>query len=291
MGALVTSNEAGDSVPDWPLAYGRMVPVGHLQGPVVYEYLHRVVAGSVAILTMVLAGWAFIHEKGTAVRIISAAAVAGIIGQALLGGVRVRLGESHSYGIATLHAFTAQAFLCILTVLVVQVSPQWRSGGLMRGGGGTSRGLAAACTAAAAVLLLQTLLGAGYRHRILGLAPHAAGAVVVTCLAIGVWVAARRASQGAPLESPARGVHALARLALLSVAAQIVLGPVTYLLLQQTRSGPSAAGMSPVVPVVVVLAVLHLGVGSALLVETMVLSLWTLSASRSAQNPPGTSAT
>lgn len=74
MGALVTNNEARDSVPDWPLAYGRIVPIGHLQGPVVFGYFHRVVAGSVGILTIVLAAWAFVRENRAAVRIVSAAA-------------------------------------------------------------------------------------------------------------------------------------------------------------------------------------------------------------------------
>ena len=31
MGALVTSNEAGDSVPGWPLAWGTLVPGGTCQ--------------------------------------------------------------------------------------------------------------------------------------------------------------------------------------------------------------------------------------------------------------------
>ena len=48
-GALVTSNDAADSVPDWPLAYGKIIPP--LVGGIRYEYAHRVMAGTVAILT------------------------------------------------------------------------------------------------------------------------------------------------------------------------------------------------------------------------------------------------
>jgi cytochrome c oxidase assembly protein subunit 15 len=54
-GALVTSNDAADSVPDWPLAYGRIIPP--LIGGIRYEYAHRVVAALVAILTTILAIW------------------------------------------------------------------------------------------------------------------------------------------------------------------------------------------------------------------------------------------
>ena len=59
-GALVTSNDAADSVPDWPLAYGRIIPP--LIGGIRYEFAHRVVAGLVAILTVVLADLDFIQQ-------------------------------------------------------------------------------------------------------------------------------------------------------------------------------------------------------------------------------------
>src|SRR5215831_19911718 len=59
-GALVTSNEAGDSVPDWPMSFGRWV-LGSRQfvGNVRFEYSHRVVAGAVGIFTVLTAAWAW----------------------------------------------------------------------------------------------------------------------------------------------------------------------------------------------------------------------------------------
>src|ERR1700679_4249290 len=54
-GALVTSNDAADSVPDWPLAYHRIIPP--LVGGIRYEYTHRVLAGLVSIFTLILAIW------------------------------------------------------------------------------------------------------------------------------------------------------------------------------------------------------------------------------------------
>ena len=59
--ALVTSNEAGDSVPDWPLSFGRwLIQSGHFVANVRYEYSHRVIAASVGLVTALLAirGWA-----------------------------------------------------------------------------------------------------------------------------------------------------------------------------------------------------------------------------------------
>jgi len=127
--------------------------------------------------------------------------------------------------------------------------------------------------AAAGALLLQGLAGAGFRHKILGVAPHVAGAVLATGLVAAAWLAARQAGARASAGSPARTALVPARLALWSVSAQIALGPLTYLALQGAASLPAPA---------VILAVLHLGMGSALLAETMVLSLWTLRAARHA---------
>src|SRR6266700_4441165 len=54
-GGLVTSNDAALSVPDWPLAWGKLIPP--LEGGIVYEFGHRVAAAAVAILTVILAFW------------------------------------------------------------------------------------------------------------------------------------------------------------------------------------------------------------------------------------------
>jgi len=45
-GALVTSNDAGLSVPDWPTSFGYLVKVPHFVGGVRYEWSHRMVAGT-----------------------------------------------------------------------------------------------------------------------------------------------------------------------------------------------------------------------------------------------------
>ena len=60
-GALVTSNDAGLSIPDWPLAYGSLVPP--LVGGIRYEYGHRVVRGHHCDVTVMLAHLALAHRK------------------------------------------------------------------------------------------------------------------------------------------------------------------------------------------------------------------------------------
>ena len=62
-GALVTSNNAADSVPDWPLAYGKLIPP--MIGGIRFEYAHRVMAALVSILTSDSgrAGWRLRNKR------------------------------------------------------------------------------------------------------------------------------------------------------------------------------------------------------------------------------------
>ena len=60
IGGLVTSHEAGMSVPDWPNTYGYnmfLFPIGQWVGGVFYEHTHRLLASAVGLLTVVLAVW------------------------------------------------------------------------------------------------------------------------------------------------------------------------------------------------------------------------------------------
>ncbi len=62
MGGLVTSHEAGMSVPDWPTTYGYNLfffPVSKWIGGIFFEHTHRLVASGVGLLTTILALWLF----------------------------------------------------------------------------------------------------------------------------------------------------------------------------------------------------------------------------------------
>src|ERR1700721_654523 len=54
-GALVTRNDAGLAVPDWPLSYGSLMPP--MVGGIFYEHGHRVIATIAGLLTIILAVW------------------------------------------------------------------------------------------------------------------------------------------------------------------------------------------------------------------------------------------
>src|SRR3954462_4022570 len=64
-GSLVTSHDAGLSVPDWPTSYGWSMftfppPMGVAN--ILYEHGHRLIASSVGLLTIVMAVWLWMAE-------------------------------------------------------------------------------------------------------------------------------------------------------------------------------------------------------------------------------------
>ena len=178
-GALVTNNFAGDSVPDWPLAYGRLIPP--FVGGIRFEYTHRVIAGVVAILTFILAIWVIRAERRPVARHLAWSAFALVIAQAALGGFRVLEGNPELS--ATAHATIAQIFFIMLVGLSIYLSPWWQSehAQLDDSGAPPVRYLTVWTTAA---ILGQILLGAAFRHGALGIAPHLVGAGVVTALVV-----------------------------------------------------------------------------------------------------------
>lgn len=62
LGGLVTSHEAGMSVPDWPTSYGYnmfALPIKFWTGGAFWEHTHRLLASVVGLLTTILAVWFF----------------------------------------------------------------------------------------------------------------------------------------------------------------------------------------------------------------------------------------
>src|SRR5881394_1632741 len=60
IGGLVTSHEAGMSVPDWPNSYGYnmfLFPPSKWIGGILYEHSHRLLASTVGLLVVALMRW------------------------------------------------------------------------------------------------------------------------------------------------------------------------------------------------------------------------------------------
>src|SRR5438552_5298352 len=92
-GSLVTSTDAGLSVPDWPTSYGWNMftfPPSKWVGGIFYEHGHRLIASTVGFLTIVLAGWLWRADPRWWMRRLGVAALAAVVLQGLLGGCTVR---------------------------------------------------------------------------------------------------------------------------------------------------------------------------------------------------------
>ena len=65
-GSLVTSHDAGLSVPDWPTSYGWNMftfPPSMWVANIFYEHGHRLIASTVGFLTIVLATWIWLADS------------------------------------------------------------------------------------------------------------------------------------------------------------------------------------------------------------------------------------
>jgi cytochrome c oxidase assembly protein subunit 15 len=268
-GGLVTSTGSALAVPDWPLSFGRFFP--KMQGGVLYEHGHRMIAGTVALMTLGLAIWAWRAEKRRFVRKLALLAFALVIVQAVLGGLTVLL--LLPLAIAVSHAATAQAFFCLTIALALFTNPQWQRLAAVNPAGERPR-LPALAAITTAVIYAQILIGAVMRHMGAGLAipdfplafgrilppleslpeqinyAHRVGAIVVSVFVCwtAIWTL-RFYNQDRLLCRPAQGMLAL-------LVAQLTLGALT--ILSQRAVVPTTA---------------HVAVGAALLGTSLALAL------------------
>ncbi len=82
LGGMVTSVNAGLSVPDWPTSYGYNMftfPVARWVGGIFFEHTHRLLASCVGLMTMVLVAWIWRNRRAVPVAlVVSAAATAAV---------------------------------------------------------------------------------------------------------------------------------------------------------------------------------------------------------------------
>ena len=127
---MVTSKGVGLAVPDWPTTFGYnmfLFPVSKWIGGVLFEHTHRLIASTVGFLTIILAIWLWRTEDRHAVRMLGLIAVAGVILQGILGGLRVTMLKDQ---IGIFHACLAQAFLGLIVLIAITTTNFWRSLGV-----------------------------------------------------------------------------------------------------------------------------------------------------------------
>lgn len=163
-GALVTGKGAGLSVPDWPMSFGQYMPP--MVGGVFYEHGHRMVAGTVGVLTLILAVLSQFFERRSSVRWLCRSALLLVIIQAVLGGMTVLFRLPTAVSVA--HACTAQLFFCLLGVIVLLTSSVWSQ--VKPPTGSIQHSLRFFGWAVSGLFFVQILLGAIMRHSGAGLA-------------------------------------------------------------------------------------------------------------------------
>src|SRR6266705_63351 len=126
-GGMVTSKGVGLAVPDWPTTFGYnmfLFPVSKWIGGIFFEHTHRLIASAVGFLTIILAIWLWRSEDRQWVRNLGVIAVAAVILQGVLGGLRVTMLKDE---IGIFHACLAQAFLGLIVLIALVTTNFWLS--------------------------------------------------------------------------------------------------------------------------------------------------------------------
>ena len=254
-GSLVTSHDAGLSVPDWPTSYGWNMftfPPSMWVANILYEHGHRLIASTVGFLTIILAVWLWLAEPRGWLRWLGVAALGTVIAQGVLGGLTVLFFLPPA--VSTAHAGLAEIFFCLTVAIALFTSPGWKNGYVVGAGAGVgprtpgagSGGLQALTAATTILIYAQILVGATMRHTGAGVAipdfpwmfghvvpdhwdagiaihfAHRAGALVVTLAILATAWYVRMYRDRRELTRPASLLVAL-------VAAQVTLGALTVL--------------------------------------------------------------
>jgi len=176
IGGLVTSHEAGMSVPDWPTTYGYnmfLFPINKWLGGIFYEHSHRLLASLVGLMTTILAVWLWLKDSRPWMHWLGVAAFLLVVAQGVLGGLRVTL---HMDSLGIYHATIAQLFFVLTCALALFTSRWWvaqasrlpdRTNAQNAAGTAALRRLVLATTL---LIFVQLIIAAAMRHQHAGLA-------------------------------------------------------------------------------------------------------------------------
>ena len=267
-GGLVTGTGSGLAVPDWPLSFGQLFPP--MVGGVLYEHGHRLIAGTVGLLTIALTIWFHIAEPRRRVRVLAYLALGVVVLQGILGGVTVLL--RLPVAVSAAHACLAQVFFCLVVTLALVTSRTFVEPRPAASRCEESMSLFRLASLSAALVFCQLALGAVMRHSGAGLAipdvPLAFGRVIppIVSFEIAIHFAHR---VGAVLTAGAiiwTAVCALRRrVPGLTAPALLATGLVTVQILLGVTSVVTRLAVLP--------TTVHLVVGALLLATLVVLAL------------------
>ena len=170
LGGLVTSHEAGMSVPDWPTSYGYnmfALPIKFWKGGAFFEHSHRLLASGAGFLTTILAVWLWIKEPRQWMKWLGVIAFLLVVAQGVLGGLRV-VWKMDDLGI--IHGVLGQSFFILLCAIALFTSRFWARWSADEKTPGMARGLRTLMLAATTLIFCQLILGATMRGQHAGLA-------------------------------------------------------------------------------------------------------------------------
>ena len=259
-GALVTSNDAGLSVPDWPTSFGSLYRIPPLKGGVLFEHGHRMVAQFIGFLTIIVAVWTQRVERRPWIKLLGWTALGTVIAQGILGGLTVYFQLPPA--ISTAHATLGQTFFCIMVSMTLFTSRGWIEDSHEVHSYERSSSLATRASVAVGCVWLQLILGAAFRHSGLKLIPHLIGACAVVFMLLWTAIPILKRHGSIPeLRKPAVAV-----LSLLGI--QLVLGVASYF--TRVVWNPNAAEPEFAL---VISTVSHVAVGALVLASTLVLAI------------------
>jgi len=255
-GGMVTSRDAGLSVPDWPLSYGKLMPP--MEGGILYEHGHRMVATTVGMLTIISMIWLLKVESRRWLRILGVVALLAVITQGVLGGLTVLY--LLPWWISSAHASLAQLFFSTTVAIALFTSDWWIRGPRQIGEDPRYpvRGLSLAVPVC---VLAQLFLGAAARHKAIGSIYHICGSPIVT--GVVLWVALRILLHYAEN----RELRAIAITLITVTFCQVFLGIAAYM----TRIAYADA-VQPM-PLMVTFTVLHVAVGALTMATSVALAI------------------
>ena len=138
IGGLVTSNDAGLAVVDWPNSFGRnmfLYPLSRMTGGIYYEHAHRLFGSLVGLTTIVLMINIFALDSRRLIRNLSVLALVIVVIQGIMGGLRVTGIFTFSTSpddvvpniiLAVVHGVTGQIFFGLLVAITVMMSKPWK---------------------------------------------------------------------------------------------------------------------------------------------------------------------
>ncbi len=260
-GALVTSNDAGLSVPDWPTSFGSLYKIPRMVGGVRFEHTHRMIAEFIGLLTIFIAIWTWRADRRRWMKGLGIAALATVIGQGILGGITVL--HFLPPAVSSAHAALGQTFFCLAVAIALFTGKNWVACEPEQTLPDERHPTLLTLTMLSIFMLyLQLILGAMFRHHGMSWWPHVVNAPVVAVVL--TWTAIRALTQYSnipPIRRPAM-------LMIWLLITQLCLGFLAFI----TRVAWGHDAVQPEFPMVVS-TVAHVATGALLLATSVILMI------------------